>query len=542
MSPTKGGKRIDRLPHVLSALVTLIVFGVYLMTLSPGVSWAHHSEDSGDLITAAWVLGIPHPTGYPLFCIVGWIWTHLLPFGSVAWRMNALSALWGALASGITLRAIWRGFSLLPDDTLNWMGLRTRALASLSGALLLAFSLYVWEQSVVTEVYSLNLFFFSAVSWILIELLAGSREQDNAWELRRSRLVALLGLTWGFALTNHMTSLFLFPSIFTVLAFGGLGFKPRELARAALFWFLPLLLYAYLPIRSRMDPPLDYGNPETWDGFVWMVTGKQFRRSMFSLLPYQSLHQIMRYNSLPLQLGAFGAFLSGLGLIKLLIEKSRHITLLMLHSVLLVAVSLFFLASYSIWDPEGYILPMIWSAALWASWSVSLAAELPPKLGPPVKTAVIMLLAVAPLFSLVAHYNEVDLSDNYEAIRFGEESFDAFEPNALVIEVRYERAFVFWYYREVEYADSRRDVAIVYIEHTGFQWGLDLLKRKYPDLVIPDKPLGGKNPDAATAAWIVRHNIDKRPIYVGATIDELKKEGYKFQAVGLLFRVFPPDG
>ena len=68
-NPEKPGR--DRLPFWLSFWTWLIAMAVYLLTLSPGVSWAHHSEDSGDLITSAWVLGIPHPTGYPLFCMTG---------------------------------------------------------------------------------------------------------------------------------------------------------------------------------------------------------------------------------------------------------------------------------------------------------------------------------------------------------------------------------------------------------------------------------------------------------------------------------------
>lgn len=553
------GCATDKLGFRLSIAVTIAVLAVYLLTLSPGVSWAHHSEDSGDLITAAWVAGIPHPTGYPLFTMLGWLWSHIFAIGSVAWRMNAFSALWGALACGVTVRLIWRSFDLLEADAGARMPVPLRALASASGGLLLGFSTYVWQQSVVTEVYTLNLFFTCLVTRVLVEMLARrqeagdlKREQDAAnWQNKRKRLICLLGLSWGLALTNHMMSLFLLPGIALVLMLGDLRARPGEILKGAFCALLPLSLYAYLPIRSAMDPPLDYGNPETWDGFVWMVTGKQFRRIMFSLLPYMSLHQIMRYYSMPLQLGMVGALAAIIGLMRMISSKSRAVAVLAAYCFLLVAISLFFLSSYSIWDPEGYTLSTNLAGSIWAGWAAGAVTLLPaavskraskPGAGRVWLSALMAaLLGLAPFAAVAGHWSDCDLSDNFDAIDYGEESFASFEPNALVIEVRYERAFVMWYYREVEYAATRPDVAIVYVEHMVFQWGLDLLRRKYPDLAVPEHPLGGRYPHATSEEWMIRHNISKRPIYTGELVPALMNEGYRFEAVGLLYRVYPPE-
>jgi len=546
-TPRAQGITRDPLPSRLAVLVGIVAFAVYLLTLSPGVSWEHHSEDSGDLIASAWVLGIPHPTGYPLFTMLGWVWSHVLPFGLVAWRMNVFSALWGALAAAIMVRAVWASFGLLPHGIFLTLTRKGRAVASCSAGLILAFATDVWSLSIVTEVYSLNLFFTALISWILVELLvlANAAEHADAASAaetarRRGRLISLLAVSWGLALTNHLTGLFLLPSIVLVLGLGGLNPRPGELARGILWLILPLLLYFYLPIRSLMNPPLDWGNPENLDNFVWVVTGSQFRKLMFALLPYEMLHQITRYNSIPVELGAPGALAAGLGLCKLFMSRGRGIVLLLVHSLLLVASSLFYLASYYIWDPEGYLMPMIWAASFWAGWALVLLVHLPVKWVPAGRAAGIVLLVVAPIVALVGHWKEVDLSGDYDAMRFGEESFEAFEPDALVLEIRYERAFTLWYYRDVEYADSRDDVAVVFIEHALFDWGLDLLRRKYPDVVLPAVPLTGAEKDARTAAWIIENNIDTRPIYSGATVDELVEKGYRFEAVGLMYRVFPP--
>jgi len=536
-------KKHNQLARHLAFWVAAAAYAVYLLTLSPGVSWEHHSEDSGDLITAAWVLGIPHPTGYPLFTMLGWIWSHVIAMGSVAWRMNVFSALWGAFAAGVTVRAVWASFYLLPEEIRGRITRSAMAVAACASGLLLAFATDVWALSVVTEVYSMNLFFVSLVSWILIELLiiSDGENGNDAGRGRRGKLIAFLGFTWGLALTNHMTSIFLLPGILLVMFFGGIKPKPAEIAKGILFFILPLLLYLYLPIRSMMNPPLDWGNPETVDNFVWVVTGKQFRKLMFTLFPYQMLHQIMRYSSIPLEIAVPGALAAGLGISRMLLGRARGGIILMIYSLLLVASSLFYLASYYIWDPEGYLLPMIWAASLWAGWSIVLLVSVPDKLIKAGRVIGILLLVAAGISGLVGHWKQVDLSDNYEAMRFGEESFEAFENDALMLEMRYERAFVLWYYREVEYRDTRDDVAVIFLEHATFDWGLDLLERKYPDVVIPDEPIEGAKKEAVTAAWLIEKNIDQRPVYCGAPVDELVEEGYRFEAVGLIFRVFPPD-
>lgn len=539
------GNPKSRLPRNLSFVVFTIVFIIYLLTLSPGVSWEHHSEDSGDLIASAYLLGIPHPTGYPLFCILGWIWSHLIPLGSVAWRMNAFSAFFGSLAAAVTVRAMWRSFDLFPRESIEKIPGSLRALASVSCGFLLAFSSYIWEQSVVTEVYTLNLFLTGCIFWILTELMAGplnsTSEGEKIWMSKRRRLVITLGLLEGLALTNHLTSIFNIPAILLVLIAGNTRISVRDTIAGIISFILPLFLYLYLPVRSMMDPPLDWGNPETLDNFLWVITGRQFKMLMFSMLPYQMLHQITTYNTLGTELGLIGAIAAGLGICRLLLSKTRHVLVLLGITLILTFSGLFYLTSYYIWDPEGYLLPMILASAMWAGWSLVLLVELPDKLIRFGKFLAVVLLIAAPVSSLVSHYADVDLSGNYDAVNYGVESFESFDENALVIEIRYERAFTLWYYREVEYADERDDVAVIFIEHALFDWGLELLGRKYPDLELPDVPLTGGEKDADTAAWLVEHNILNRPVYIGAIVDDLVERGYRFEAVGLIYRIYPPE-
>src|SRR5689334_12351952 len=106
--------------------------------------------DSGELVTAVDRLGIPHPTGYPLYVLAGKLWTLLLPAGSIAWRMSLFSA----VTAGTTVAA------------LALLGRRLGAgpVAAATGALLLATSPSFWGEANVQRVYALDALFIVATT------------------------------------------------------------------------------------------------------------------------------------------------------------------------------------------------------------------------------------------------------------------------------------------------------------------------------------------------------------------------------------------
>src|SRR5919204_5406314 len=93
----KARSKLPREVWIAGALLTLVWLAVYLATVSPTVNFI----DSGELITAVHEPGIAHPPGYPLYTLLGYVVSHLLG-GEVAWRVNVMSAFWGALAVGCT--------------------------------------------------------------------------------------------------------------------------------------------------------------------------------------------------------------------------------------------------------------------------------------------------------------------------------------------------------------------------------------------------------------------------------------------------------
>ena len=77
-----------------------VALALYLATLAPSITLANGAGDSGELASTAYTLGIAHPTGYPLYTLIGFVVTHLVP-AEPARSLNVFSALMGALTIGL---------------------------------------------------------------------------------------------------------------------------------------------------------------------------------------------------------------------------------------------------------------------------------------------------------------------------------------------------------------------------------------------------------------------------------------------------------
>ncbi len=98
-----SGADTDVQKRLLSAASFFAPFFLYVATLAPTVTF----EDSGEFIAAASHLGVPHPPGYPLWCLLAHAFTWI-PWGSVAERVHLCSAFFGAATAwfvySVTLR------------------------------------------------------------------------------------------------------------------------------------------------------------------------------------------------------------------------------------------------------------------------------------------------------------------------------------------------------------------------------------------------------------------------------------------------------
>lgn len=257
------------------AMSFLISFTMYMMTLAPTVTF----EDSGELTAAAYLLGVPHQPGYPLFTMLGHLFTYL-PFGSIAYRMNLMSAFFSALGA---LFITWSTILLIGNTFTKQIGDdRTTAKSlvalsvyacGLSSGLFAALSYENWEQSIITEVYGLNTFF---VALALTMTLLWTRQTRT--ETRNKYFYAICFLI-GLALTNHPTFVLMVPIllIYVLIIDRKFILNIRLVAKGSGWALAGLLPYVYLPIASSRNPQMDWGNPETATNFFRVIMRHQYQ-------------------------------------------------------------------------------------------------------------------------------------------------------------------------------------------------------------------------------------------------------------------------
>lgn len=275
--------RHTRSELIAAAAAGLFAFALYFYSLPQVIT----GEDAGELTTAAFTLGIPHPPGYPTWCLLAHPFTWI-PFGTVAWRVALSSAVFGALAVFMT--------SLIAAR------LTKNAPAALFAGVFLALTPSMYSQSIIADVYALNVLVLTSA--ILLTL---------TWDESRSvRPLYALALTLGLAQGVHNTAAIvaIITGLFVVLRDPALARQPRFVCGTALLFILGCATFLYLPIRSLANPVPDWGNPETMQAFLDHVLRKQFA-FMYSQYP-RSLESVSR-QFLPLLFyvacAAFGAWL-----------------------------------------------------------------------------------------------------------------------------------------------------------------------------------------------------------------------------------------
>lgn len=237
-------------------VVCLVIFcttlAVYLWSMPRTVVL----EDDGLFLLTAYYNGIAHPPGYPLYTLLSHLATWV-PIGSIAERVHAFTAMLGALCCVCLYRVIRQ---LLP-------GIHDALVASL----VFGFSLAFWSQSIIAEVYSLNVL-------IVLLLLHLSLMYAAAHDLRQQqRLLNWMGLLYGLGLSNHWPLLVLSTPLFLVVLFPYWRNVLQQFSRGTLFGLLGLTPYLWMVWRTQMDPLISfYGPINDWQEFWSFISRKMF--------------------------------------------------------------------------------------------------------------------------------------------------------------------------------------------------------------------------------------------------------------------------
>ena len=342
---------------VLIALIAAVfALALYLRTLAPGIL----GGDSGEFQFAAWLGGFVHPTGYPLYLILGWLWTHLLPLHDPAWRMNAFSALWGGVATGLVYLLALR---MLAQATKN----RWPRILAILAALTFAVTPTFWSQATAAEVYSLNAVFVAA---ILLGLVTWGQTGSR-------RALYVTALLYGLSLAHHRTTLLYLPAIalFVWLVNRQRTFplrvsvSPRPLVTLALLVLAPLLLYLIIPLRAPHVPYFQVRVASdqvlqlyrtTLAGFIEHISGQGFSSALGA-----GGIAAARLKGLPVlfatELTVVGLALGLIGIIGLAVRTKPLLALTGLSFLAIVGFNVI----YGIGDIYGYYIP---AYLIWVLW------------------------------------------------------------------------------------------------------------------------------------------------------------------------------
>lgn len=482
---------------------------LYARTAAPWLTWAHDGADGGDLIAAAMTWGVPHPSGYPTYCLLGRLYA-LLPLGNIARRFNLFSAASAALAIALLSLAIERALRRSVGRA-RWR----EACIALIIAWAAACAPLFWSQAIIAEVYALNACFFAALLYIA---------QRDDW-LEHSNAWATLGVLLGLGLGAHLTLALAAPGL-AIMIWSRI--TRRRLVAGALGALLGLGVYLYLPLAARSDPPINWGNPRTWDAFGWLVSGRLYHGYALAL-PWSALPaRLAAWAQLwGQQYGWLGLAMSLLGLASW--RRSGWRCPFWASTITFTLYSAYALF-YDTADSYVYLVPAYLVAALWLAEGARLTLAM--LLGPAPRrealvTAVALLaLSAIPIGSLVRSYPALDLSRDHIASDWVADVLDQAPDEALLITGRDDHTFALDYARWVE--RRRLDLCLVDGELLYQPWYIEQLAQRCPDLSLPSQEPGLK--------LLIAANLGRRPVYLANERPELSEE-FVLERQGALWEI-----
>jgi len=426
--PTWKELLIRRRDFLLGAVIFVSALVLYWRTLAPSVATVF--DDSLEFQLVCPTLGIAHPTGYPLYTLLGKFFT-LIPIGDAAYRVNLMSAFFAAL----TVVLIYLIVRVLTDNSLS----------ALFASLAMAVSPVFWSQAVIAEVYSLNAFFTTLVVCLLLRWEADRRQRPAASTSSAAapHHLLLAAFVYGLSLTHHRLMLLLAPAmaLFVWWTERRIFTDLRLVARLILLFLAPLLLYAYIPLRGLYTSSLDGTYQNTWSGFLRHVTASGYNVFITGNPLTQSRPLSFYWQLLVSQFGWVGV---ALGLVGLFASTRKPRSSALLGGAF--ALNAAFVLTYRVADIEVFAIPAFLLYAIWIGIGTDLMLNLATRLANKVlpradakvlafcRLLLVILFLLQPLALLRDSYPEIDLSQRWAVHDYGVDMLSQpLEDNAVAI-------------------------------------------------------------------------------------------------------------
>ena len=551
----------------------IFVFIIYLLTLAPSVM----QIDSGELAAVQATLGIAHPTGYPLFTILGYFFLELpLPFSKIL-QANLFSALCCALALFFFMKSAALLLNLEPAGIHSNVKEKKKkskpeikkAVPALTewdkiaviiiSSFFIAFNATFWQLSVSIEVYSLQALLFALIIFFAVRLYSSEKPALKDF-LYLSALTA-------FGFTNHMTTLLLVPGLL-YLFFAKLGFTKETVKKGLLmlsvFFGIVITVYSYLLIRSSQNPLLNWGNPYNIENFIRHVSGKQYQVWMFSSIEAAKAQLGNYISGLPIVFAYIPLLFSAAGLVSLFKLDKR----LFAFFIISYLFSVLYTINYSIHDIESYFLLSYMILSVFALYGL---AKILILVKSRFKNACLSYaaLTVPAVFMFFLNYSKADSSGIYIYEDYTKTILNSVPENSIIFSYQWDYFIASsYYFSKVE--NFRKDVTVIDKELLRRSWYYKQLENNSPDVVKNIKPEINSfldalkpfeqdktyNPETleyfyqAIMTKLISENIKSRNYFIGPELvdGEMKSgqfklpQGCSLVPYGLLFKVVKGTG
>ncbi|MBN2058171.1 MAG: DUF2723 domain-containing protein [Candidatus Saganbacteria bacterium] len=522
--------RTRSIKYAIGALIFLGTLAIYLLTLCPTVP----PRDSGELITAAYTLGITHPPGYPVYTVLGKLFTYI-PWGNIAWRVNFMSAVFASATVTLLYYLVLELTGSLPAATLS--------------ALSLAFAPFFWSLALVAEVFQLNAF-FTILNIYLLWL----------WSQKRDfKLLAAFAFIWGLSFSHHHTTALLGPGFLYIILVTDWRVltKLKNWAILAGCFLVGLIPYIYLPLRSLANPYIDWGDPQTTERFLDVVLRRQFGSMRLDpALPQAAYTLEMIMANLKVYFGwlikqfTIVGFILGLTGTVIAYFKDKKLfffnLLLFLFSGLifvLLAAYPFHVKTYQLYCGtilRRFMLPSFIVFAIWLGLAAAAIINWRPDKR--VSLALGGTFLLIPAFVLAINFKTVDMSRYYYVEDLINNILRSAKPNSIIFANADTSLFSLWYMQGVE--GKRPDIRI--ISSTPQKWRAERIMREAPGLMGFKQQPTEEEIQARIASYpngfvffhdLIRRNAAKMDIYTD--LDDSKTFGPMFDYLapnGLLYK------
>ncbi len=308
---------------IIVVLFFLLIAIVYIHNLTRDI----YGGDIGDLVTAAFVGGVAHPPGYPLFSLLGFILSHLpipLPVVSRVGLISVFSSLVGLI--------LYYKFAMRVTKSI---------FLSLLSTSIFAFSYLFWLSAELPESLGLNNLFAIAILYLSILF----------YERKKIKYLYLAAFLSGLSMTHQMSIGLLFPALL-ILYVKHLKFilSHKRLVISILFFLLGFAVYIYVPIAASRNPPINWDSATSLKNFIHLILRKDYGGGSAYLtnsvpLEIRFINVLDYIKTIVLVFSYQILFVAFLGVVKLIKIDKRLALSILLAFIFTGALSIFYVAA-----------------------------------------------------------------------------------------------------------------------------------------------------------------------------------------------------